>query len=121
MSYLLKNVLEYLVSSIDKEVLPTSIQKWSIELAQYRVGNIFLKKESFKVCYKTTTVSSVQWLKFRILHSILPVGYYLRIVNVIIKSLDNCGFCEKNVEFIVHIFTTCDKIHTLWNVYRKYL
>ena len=23
------------------------------------------------------------------------------------------GFCEKNVETIVHIFTTCDKIHTL--------
>ena len=25
------------------------------------------------------------------------------------------GFCEKNVESIVHIFTTCDKIH----IYRK--
>ena len=40
------------------------------------------------------------------------------------KSLDNCGFCEKNVETILYIFTNCDKIHMLWtelslHIYRK--
>ena len=74
------------------------------------------------MCFKTATDSSVRWLQFRILHRILPVGYYLRKINI--KSLDNCGFCEKKVETIVHIFTTCDKIHTLWtelslHIYRK--
>ena len=105
----------------DKEVVPTAIEKWNIELAQYGVDNVSIK-DVFKVCFKTTTDSSVQWLQFRILHRILPVGYYLRKINI--KSLDNCGFCEKSVETIVHIFTTCDKIHTLWtelslHIYRR--
>ena len=31
------------------------------------------------------------------------------------KSSDNCGFCEKNVETIVHIFTSYDETYTLWS------
>ena len=60
----------------DKEVVPTSIEKWNIELTQYGVD--ISKEDVFKVCFKTTTDSSVQWLQFRILHRILPVGYYLK-------------------------------------------
>ena len=60
----------------DKEVVPTSIEKWNIELTQYGVD--ISKEDVFKVCFKTTTDSSVQWLQFRILHRIFPVGYYLK-------------------------------------------
>ena len=60
----------------DKEVVPTSIEKWNIALTQYGVD--ISKEDVFKVCFKTTTDSSVQWLQFRILHRILPVGYYLK-------------------------------------------
>ena len=86
----------------------------------YGVDNISIK-DVFKVCFKTITNSSVQWLQFRILHRILPVGYDFRKINI--KSLDNCGVL-KNVETILHILTTCDKIHALWTelslqIYRK--
>ena len=74
----------------DKEIAPTAIEKSNIELTQYGVDNISIK-DVFKVCLKTTTYSSVQWVQFRILHRILPVGYYLRKINI--KSL--VGFVRK--------------------------
>ena len=49
----------------DKEVVPTAIEKWNIELTQYGVDNISIQ-DVFKVCFKITIDSSIQWLQFRI-------------------------------------------------------
>lgn len=105
----------------EKDDVPTAINKWRTELTPYGVDDISVN-DVFKICFKTTHDSSVQWLQFRILHRILPVGYYLKKINI--KSLDSCGFCKKNVETIVHVFFSCDIIHTLWSelslhIYRK--
>lgn len=85
----------------EKDDVPTAINKWRTELTPYGVDDISVN-DFFKICFKTTHDSSVQWLQFRILHRILPVGYYLKKINI--KSLDSCGFCKKNVETIVHVF-----------------
>lgn len=85
----------------EKDDVPTAINKWRTELTPYGVDDISVN-DVFKICFKTTHDSSVQWLQFRILHRILPVGYYLKKINI--KSLDSCGFCKKNVETIVHVF-----------------
>ena len=45
----------------DKEVVPTAIEKWNIELTQYGVDNILIK-DVFKICFKTTPDSSIQLL-----------------------------------------------------------
>ena len=34
--------------------------------------------EVFKICFKITDDTFVQWVQFRILHRFLPVSYYLK-------------------------------------------
>ena len=92
-----------------------------IELSPYGLGDISMQNV-FKICFKTTSDSSVQWLQYRILHRILPVGYYLKKINVMTN--DSCRFCTSNTETIAHIFTSCSKTQTLWSelslhIYRK--
>ena len=62
----------------DEEVLhvPTAIEKWNIELTQYWVDNISIK-DVFKVCFKTTTDSSVQWLHFEFYTEYFQLGIIL--------------------------------------------
>lgn len=103
------------------EAIPTSISKWEAELRPYGVDTISVQ-DVFKICYKTTSDSSAQWLQFRILHRIVPVGKYLKKINI--KTSDCCGFCMENVETIIHVFIACDKVQTLWSdlslhIYRK--
>lgn len=47
-------------------------------LTLYGVVDI-LVNDDFKICFKTNKNSPVHWLQFRILHIILPVGFYLKI------------------------------------------
>ena len=104
-----------------KEVNPTTINKWKQELNVY--GDVTVAvKDIFKVCFKTTYDSTVQWLQFKILYRLLPVGNYFKKINI--KSPDCCRFCDKNVETILHIFYSCEKKQPLWSelslyVYRK--
>ena len=95
--------------------------KWEAELSPYGVDDISVQ-EVFKICFKTTNDSSVQWLQCRILHRIFPVRYYLKKINV--TTDDNCRFCTNNVESLLHVFTSCDKTRILWSelslhIYRK--
>ena len=59
----------------DKEVVPTSIEKWNIALTQYGVD--ISKEDVFKVCFKTTTDSSVQWLHFEFYTEYFQLGIIL--------------------------------------------
>lgn len=83
-------------------------------LFKEKMPNIKLQRtvqNVFKICYKTTADSSAQWLQFRILHRIVPVGKYLKKINI--KTSYCCGFCMENVESIIHVFFSCDKVQTL--------
>jgi hypothetical protein len=91
-----------------KEYIPISTDAWKTELSPCGVDNVSMK-DVFKICFKTSKDSSVQWLQNRILHIILPTGYYLE-KNA--KTDDLCRFCTNNVETITHIFTSCTKTQT---------
>ena len=112
-------VLYQLINS--KDIVPKAIQKWNTELSLHLDINDSVK-DFFKICFKTTTDTSIQWLQYRILHRILPTNYYLKKINVI--SYDVCTFCKENVETIQHVFMTCSEILPIWNnlsmyIYRK--
>lgn len=85
-------------------VVPIAVTKWKTDLTNYNVEDLTIY-DIFKICFKTTKDSSVQWLQFRILHKNLPVGYYLKKINI--KTTDRCEFCKNNVETIIHVFISC--------------
>lgn len=109
-------VLYQLINS--KDIVPKAIQKWKTELSLHLDINDSVK-DYFKVCFKTTTDTSIQLLQYRILHRILPTNYYLKKINVI--SYDVCTFCKENVETIQHVFMTCSEILPIWNNLSMYI
>jgi hypothetical protein len=66
---------------------------------------LVIVKDVFKVCFKTTTDSTAQWLQ-HIIHRILPVKYYLKKISLI--NSDSCTLCKQAVETIQHIFINCE-------------
>ena len=54
-------------------LIPTAVLKWN-SLLTFDLDT----KEIFKICFKTSSDSTLQWLQFRILHRILPIGTYLK-------------------------------------------
>ena len=72
-------------------IKPTTVLKWISKL-----NCNFDIHEVFKICFKVTDDTSVQWLHFRI----LPVSYYLKKI----KAYDCCAFCKKESETIEHVF-----------------
>ena len=57
-------------------LVPTASYRWNNELLVYE--QTLSTYHSFKICFKTTTDTTVQWLQYGILHRILPVNYYLK-------------------------------------------
>lgn len=103
-------ILYNLINS--KDIIPSSIQKWNTELSMQLEINVSVK-EFFKVCFKTSADTSVQWLQYRILFRMLPTKYYLKKINV--STDDCCSFCKEDVETIQHVFIKCLEILPLWN------
>lgn len=56
-------------------IVPTSVYKWNEELSPHGLNSICIQ-DVFKVCFKITMDSSLQWLQYRILQRILSVCYY---------------------------------------------
>ena len=67
-------------------------------------------QDVFKLCFKLTTDSTIQWFQRRILHRILPVRNYFKEIKVI----DSCTFCGNDTKTIEHIFATCTFTLALW-------
>ena len=57
----------------NNEIIPSSINKWNTVLATYLSNNNYLR-DGFKICFKITSDSIVQWLQYRILHRILQAN-----------------------------------------------
>lgn len=72
-------------------VVPIAVTRWKTDLTDYNVEDLTVY-DIFKICFKTTKDSSVQWLQFRILHKILPVGYFLK--KSILKIPTHVGFIK---------------------------
>lgn len=90
-----------------KDVIPNAIQKWNNELFMHLEINVSVK-EFFKVCFKTSADTSVQWLQYRILFRVLPTKCYLKKLNL--STDDCCSFCKDDVESIPHVFMKCIEI-----------
>lgn len=95
-----------------KCVQPSAFLKWNSELVLKVFPEVELKNV-FKVSFKTSTNSAVQWLQYIILHKILPVKHYLKKIQLI--ENETCTFCESECETILHVFFMCTKVLHIWN------
>ena len=77
---------------------PTAISKWNTVFENDPLD----WKLIFTVCFKTTKDSSLQWFEYRLIHRILPVGSYLKKIQI--KPTDTFTLCKETVETIVHLF-----------------
>lgn len=84
----------------------TAINKWNAELCDI-LPNDLCVRDVFEICFSTTNNSTINWLQYRILHTILPVKYYLKKIRI--TTSDNCTFCNDMPETIKHVFATCKK------------
>ena len=85
----------------------TGVQIWN------NLNDPLDRKSIFTVCFKTTKDSSLQWFQYRLIHRIIPVGSYLKKIQI--KPTDTCTLCKETVETIVHLFFECEKATYLWN------
>ena len=76
-------------------------------------------QDVFKLCFKLTTDSTIQWFQYRILHRILPFKNYLKKMKI--TDNDSCTFCGNDTETIEHIFATCTFTLALWNQFSLFI
>ena len=89
--------------------LPSAVEKWNLLFDDDPLE----WNSAFAACFKTTKDTTLQWFQYRLLHRILPVGYYLKMIKV--KTTDLCSLCKQGVESIVHICFECVKAQQIWN------
>lgn len=58
-------------------VNPTAFSKWNDEMRLKGHPEVEFK-DVFKICFKISKNTSIQWLQYRILYRIVPVKYYLK-------------------------------------------
>lgn len=58
-------------------VILNSIIRWNSKIAMRGYSELILQ-DVFKVCFKVTTDTTVQWLQYRTLHRILPEKAHLK-------------------------------------------
>ena len=73
----------------------------------------------YKICSKTTQDNTMIWFQYKILYNILPTRNYL--YNLKLADSDLCGFCNTRTETILHLFTECPIVNTLWENMRQWV
>ena len=97
------------------DINPSSILKWNTIYTSVDIKT----REIFHTCFRITADSKLQWLQFRILHRILPVGSYLKKVKI--STNDICHFCNSDRETLEHVFFSCTKVISLWSDLASYI
>lgn len=64
-------------------------------------------KDIYKLPFKITKNSKLQWLQFRISHNILTTNSFLFKVKLV--NTPFCNFCHSERETIIHIFWECEE------------
>ena len=84
-------------------ITPTSIVKWNSFLLLKGDAEI-TSQDVFKLCFKLTTDSTIQWFQRRILHRILPVRNYFKKIKVI----DSFTFCGNDTKTTLYLTYFCN-------------
>ena len=95
-------------SLINHNIIPKATVKWSQNLPDKN----FMWKNIFNNIFMTTNDSKLQWFQYRLIHRILPLKPYLKLIGV--SDCDLCTFCKNHVESYIHLFSSCPFVTPLW-------
>ena len=62
--------------------------------------------------YKVTNITKFRSFQYRVLHRALVTNIHLAKWNIV--TTENCTFCGKDRETIVHLLCDCEKVKSLW-------
>ena len=78
---------------------------------------------NWKVVYRTpflcTKISKLIVFQFKLLHRRLATNTFLTKINI--KDNEQCTFCQKEKETLIHLFWTCSETNLFWQDFKKWL
>lgn len=98
------------------KVSPTSKLKWERDL---NLERSFRWKQFYKLPFKCSKETNLQWFQLKILHRILPTNYLL--TKMKIKDSELCTFCQQETESLTHLFWNCRLTQSFWNEFRAFM
>ena len=76
-----------------------------------------------KVVYRTpflyTKISKLIVFQFELLHRRLATNTFLTKINI--KDNEQCTFCQKEKETLIHLFWTCSETNLFWQDFKQWL
>ena len=88
---------------------PKAIVKW----VESNVNISFDWRTVFKLPYRVTNYTKIQYFQFRLLHRIIGVNSFLFRLHLINSPL--CSFCNLENETIEHLFWDCPIVSNFWH------
>ena len=95
---------------IGKNICPTSIEKWKKDIESDGISTNILNL--YKIHFKCTKDSTLQWFQTRINHRILGTNHLLEKMNL--KEDNTCSYCRRNPETLKHLFYECEVVKEFW-------
>ena len=78
---------------------------------------------NWKVVYRTpflcTKISKLIVFQFKLLHKRLATNTFLTKINI--KDNEQCNFCRKEKETLIHLFWTCSETNLFWQDFKQWL
>jgi len=113
------NRLTYKIFKSKKQKNPVEVQrKWVTKCMPETPDDI-----DWKAVYKTpflcTKISKLIVFQFKLLHRRLATNIFLTKINL--KDNEQCTFCKKDKETLIHLFWTCDITNFFWQEFKQWL
>jgi hypothetical protein len=113
---------KYLYRNLCNEIstLPEkSFRKWKEELQlDEDITDIENMSKCFKQLYASTTSTKIREFQYRLLHRC--IGINCKLFEWGIKDSYLCDLCGKETETYLHLFCTCEKTTSLWQVVKQW-
>ena len=73
----------------------------------------------FKLPFKVTKDSQLQWFQTKILHRILGTNHLCKKMKIV--ASERCTFCKEQTETIQHLFYECNVVKRFWDNLRTFI
>ena len=108
----------YSFLSEDAMLLHSKFMKWRQDLDNVYDETLVEFAQQHLDIYKVTNVPKYRSFQYRLLQRGIVTNIQLYKWNI--SNTQLCSFCGEEVETLVHLFVTCEKVKTLWTKIQEY-